>query len=61
MYGTPILGLNQARNQLWHQDSPIDIEDEAVKMDFFGHSVVAGDFNKDGADDLVIGVAGEDF
>ena len=30
-------------------------------MDFFGHSVAAGDFDKDGADDLVIGSWGEDF
>lgn len=48
-------GLSPIKNQLWHQDSP-GILERAENGDRFGYSVATGDFNKDGFDDLVIGV-----
>lgn len=41
-------------DQLWHQNSP-GIEESAEQGNLFGHAVEAGDFNKDGYDDLAIG------
>jgi FG-GAP repeat len=50
---------NGRYNQFWTQDST-DIEEDAQPGDFFGTSLEAGDFNKDGISDLAIGVAYED-
>ncbi|MDP3767049.1 MAG: esterase, partial [Dehalococcoidia bacterium] len=58
LYGTGA-GLAAAGNQLWHQGSPGIEALEAA--DFFGNALAAGDFNGDGADDLVVGVANEDL
>ncbi|NNF58410.1 MAG: T9SS type A sorting domain-containing protein [Rhodothermaceae bacterium] len=51
-------GLTADGNQLWDQDSP-DIGGGAEAGDEFGFAVAAGDFDRDGHDDLVIGVPGE--
>lgn len=64
-------------NQLWHQNScdPADAGGACIaggsegdndvsifqEGDQFGHSLTAGDFDKNGVDDLAIGVPGEDF
>ncbi|HEX2014833.1 MAG TPA: FG-GAP repeat protein, partial [Nitrososphaera sp.] len=45
-------------DQLWSQSSS-GIEDSSEADDSFGQSLVAGDFNGDGYDDLAIGVPGE--
>lgn len=47
-------------DQLFHQNSP-NAEGAAEENDYFGFSLVAGDFNGDGYYDLVIGVPGEDL
>jgi len=47
-------GLNSADSILWYQ---VDSEDG----DNFGYSVATGDFNRDGYDDLVVGVPNEDI
>lgn len=61
IYGSPGSGLTDAGNQLWHQGSlGQGILGLAEKDDHFGGSIAAGDFNNDGADDLAIGVTGED-
>lgn len=54
IYGTST-GLAPIKNQLWNQNSP-GILERAENGDRFGYSVATGDFNKDGFDDLVIGV-----
>jgi hypothetical protein len=46
-------------NQLWYQDTP-NIEGIGGINDFFGASLIAGDFNGNGKDDLAIGVWQED-
>ncbi|HUG81444.1 MAG TPA: hypothetical protein VML01_07260 [Bryobacterales bacterium] len=51
-------GLTSDSDQIWTQDSA-GIEDTAEEGDNFGASLVAGDFNGDGFDDLAIGVSGE--
>jgi hypothetical protein len=58
LYGRGI-GLDDPRNQFWHQDSP-GITGDAETGDFFGFAVAAGDFDGDGRDDLAIGLTGED-
>jgi hypothetical protein len=57
LYGSAS-GLAAAGSQQWTQNSA-DVEDDAETEDFFGWSLVAGDFNGDGFDDLAIGVPGE--
>ncbi len=57
LYGTDA-GLAADRSQLWHQGSE-DIRGALESFDRFGSSVVAGDFNGDGVDDLAVGVRGE--
>jgi hypothetical protein len=57
-------GLSSQDDQIWHQDSASgddEVEDEAEENDAFGTSVAAGDFNRDGFDDLAIGVPLEDL
>lgn len=49
-----------AAQQLWSQDS-VGILDASESGDLFGWSLVAGDFDNDGRDDLAIGVMGEDM
>jgi hypothetical protein len=58
IYGSAT-GLAAAGNQIWTQDSD-GVAGVAEADDRFGWSVAAGDFNGDGADDLSIGVLGED-
>ena len=53
-------GLNATGNQIWTQDSG-GILDIAEAFDQFGFSLTAGDFDKDGDDDLAIGVPFEDI
>ena len=60
IYGSIGSGFTAAGNQVWHQDSP-GIVGVAETNDRFRDSIAAGDFNKDGADDLAIGVSGEDL
>ncbi len=47
-------------DRVFHQESP-GIPGEVETGDSFGSSVVSGDFNGDGFDDLAVGVNGEDF
>jgi FG-GAP repeat protein len=53
-------GLTARRSQVWHQDSP-GIRERASKRDQFGQSLAAGDVDRDGFDDLVVGVWFEDY
>ena len=52
-------GLTSAGNQLWEQGVG-GIEGNAESEDRFGVAVAAGDFNRDGYDDLAVGASGED-
>ena len=52
-------GLSAHGSQLWHQDSP-GILEHAELRDQFGQSIAAGDIDRDGFDDLVVGVWYED-
>ncbi len=54
IYGS-FSGLTSVGNQLWSQDDLIGSPIEAY--DRFGSSLTVGDFNRDGYDDLAIGVA----
>ena len=57
-------GLTATGNQFWHQNSANSqgsINGVAEVDDYFGSALAAGDFNNDGADDLAIGVPGEDL
>jgi hypothetical protein len=51
IYGDPD-GLSAARNQLWDQDS-LGIPDTNENGEIFGFTLSAGDFDGDGAEDLV--------
>jgi disulfide bond formation protein DsbB len=53
-------GLTDVGDQLWHQDSP-GILGAAESSDLFGRALASGDFDGDGADDLAVGVPGEDI
>jgi disulfide bond formation protein DsbB len=59
LYGSAS-GLTDARNQLWHQDSP-GVEDENETSNLFGDALTSGDFDGDGFDDLAVGVPQENF
>ena len=52
-------GLTATGDQMWHQDSA-GISGGAEANDQFGYSLAAGDFDRDGCDDLAIGVVHED-
>jgi hypothetical protein len=58
IYGSSA-GLSSAGDQYWTQDSS-GINDTAETTDEFGSALAAGDFNRDGRDDLAIGVHDED-
>ncbi|MEM7310442.1 MAG: FG-GAP repeat protein [Planctomycetota bacterium] len=51
-------GLTAAGSQLWHQDVP-GVAGAVENGDRFGDVLVAGDFDANGCDDLVIGVPNE--
>lgn len=48
------------RNQAWHQDQP-GIAGMAERDDQFGLALTTGDFNRDGRDDLAVGVPFENL
>ncbi|MEW5871800.1 MAG: hypothetical protein AB1894_21210 [Chloroflexota bacterium] len=58
LYGSSS-GLDDPVWQLWHQDTP-GIPGVAEAGDQFGVSLATGDFDKDGYDDLAVGVPAED-
>ena len=60
IYGSSGSGLTASGNQVWHQDSP-GVLGTAEPNDSFGSSIASGDFDKDGFDDLAIGVFGENI
>jgi hypothetical protein len=51
-------GLTSTGNQMWYQDG--GLEGSCGDEDQFGASLVTGDFDGDGYDDLIVGVPGED-
>ncbi len=51
-------GLNPSDSQLWHTGVS-GVPGEVEAFDRFGMSVAAGDFDRDGLDDLAIGAPGE--
>lgn len=57
IYGSAA-GLTAAGNQIFHQNLA-GVEDDAEAGDNFGAAVAAGDFNRDGYDDLAVGIPGE--
>ena len=57
IYGSPA-GLTVAGNQFWTQNTALGGAFSET-ADSFGATLTAGDFNKDGSDDLVIGVPRE--
>ena len=60
IYGSPS-GLNSGfGQQLLHQNRPL-IYDETEADDLYGSALAVGDFDRDGYDDLAIGVPGEDI
>ncbi len=60
IYGASSFGLVSAGSQFFSQ-ATMDIGGEPEQYDYFGAALTAGDFAEDGADDLVIGVPGEDL
>jgi hypothetical protein len=58
LYGSNA-GLTATGNEIWHQNSS-GIEGAAEAGDRFGAALASGDFNDDFADDLAVGVPGED-
>jgi disulfide bond formation protein DsbB len=58
LYGSA-QGVTATGNQLWHQDSPA-VPEVADPGDQFGAALAAGDFNRDGFDDLAVGAPKED-
>lgn len=60
IYGT-VSGLNPGfKSDLWTQEAP-EVKDLAEAEDMFGWSLAAGDFDRDGFHDLLIGAPFEDL
>jgi hypothetical protein len=61
LYGSYPSGLSEfaVPDQLWHQSSP-GMPTVAEAFDWFGFSLIAGDFNGDRYADLAVGALGED-
>ena len=59
IYGSAI-GLSNllTSSQIWTQNSP-NVQETAEAGECFGFALAAGDFNRDGRDDLAVGVPGE--
>jgi hypothetical protein len=53
-------GLSVAGDEMWHQGNPW-IEDDAEPSDGFGYALTTGDYDRDGYDDLAVGVPHEDI
>jgi hypothetical protein len=51
-------GLHASGDQLWSQDSP-GVNGHANILESFGQTLVSGDFNGDGRDDLAIGTTAD--
>lgn len=60
IYGGPTTGLHNVGDQFFNQDSS-GVKEKVEEGDQFGYSLVAGDFNGNGTDDLAIGVPFEDL
>jgi hypothetical protein len=60
LYGSPA-GLVAAGSQQWFQGILTGLADQFEPGDQFGSSLAAGDFDRDGHDDLAIGVPMEDL
>lgn len=60
--GKPGTGLDDDRNQLWHEDA-VDVLGNVIgtaeRNDQFGFALVAADFNETGIDDFAVGVPGQ--
>lgn len=52
-------GLAVPGNQFWHQ-GVTGMDNAAEGLDLFGYSLAAGDFDRDGFDDLAVGIPYED-
>lgn len=57
LYGS-LIGLSATDSDSFHQNSS-GIAGSCQEGDYFGFALAAGDFGKDGADDLAIGIPGE--
>ncbi len=53
-------GLSVAGDEMWHQGNPW-IEDDAEPSDGFGYALTTGDYDRDGYEDLAVGVPYEDI
>ena len=58
-WGASIPFVDRVTNDLWHQDRS-GVPDYPEAYDQFGYTLATGDFDKDGYDDLAIGVPFED-
>ncbi len=59
LYGSAVVGITAAGDQIWHEEIG-SIPSDAEAEEKFGYALAAGDFDKDGKDDLAIGVPWED-
>ncbi len=59
LYGSE-QGLTTTGSQWWYQNTP-GVEEQAENGDRFGYALTTGDFNRDGYQDLAIGVPHEDL
>lgn len=60
LYGSAIAnGLTASNDQLWYQGDG-GVLGQPETLDRFGHSLMAGDFDGDGAGDLAVGVPNQD-